>query len=42
VVVAKWEGALDKARMRPHLDREMLGEADEPEKALAAREPLGS
>jgi aerobic C4-dicarboxylate transport protein len=41
VVVAKWEGALDEDRMRLHLDRETLEEADEPEKALAAPEPLG-
>jgi aerobic C4-dicarboxylate transport protein len=42
VVVAKWEGALDEDRMRLHLDRETLEEADEPEKVLPAAEPLGS
>jgi aerobic C4-dicarboxylate transport protein len=42
IVVAKWEGALDEARMRLHLDRETIEEADEPEKALSAAEPFGS
>src|ERR1700730_3460840 len=40
VVVAKWEGALDEARMHAHLDRETIDEADEPEKVLTAPEPL--
>jgi aerobic C4-dicarboxylate transport protein len=34
VVVAKWEGALDEARMREHLEHETDLEADEPEKVL--------
>ena len=42
VVVAKWEGALDEARMRLHLDRETLEEADDLEKAMGAPEPLES
>jgi aerobic C4-dicarboxylate transport protein len=42
VVVAKWEGALDEARMIAHLDRETVEEADEPEKMLPAPEPMGS
>jgi aerobic C4-dicarboxylate transport protein len=40
VVVAKWEGALDEARLHAHLDRETSEEADAPEKALPAPEPL--
>jgi len=40
VVVAKWEGALDEARLHAHLDRETIDEADEPEKVLPAPEPL--
>jgi aerobic C4-dicarboxylate transport protein len=35
VVVAKWEGALDEARMRRHLEHETELEADAPEKAMA-------
>ena len=35
VVVAKWEGALDEARMRQHLEHETELEADAPEKAMA-------
>jgi aerobic C4-dicarboxylate transport protein len=31
IVVARWENALDVARMRQHLDRETEAEADEPE-----------
>ena len=31
VVVAKWEGALDEARMHRHLNRETDAEADDPE-----------
>ena len=42
VVVAKWEGALDEARMIAHLNRETVEEADEPEKMLPAPEPVGS
>jgi aerobic C4-dicarboxylate transport protein len=34
VVVAKWEGALDEARMRQHLEHETELEADAPEKAM--------
>ena len=30
VVVAKWEGALDEARMHRHLNRETDAEADDP------------
>jgi aerobic C4-dicarboxylate transport protein len=40
VVVAKWEGALDEARMHAHLDRGKMEEADEPEMGLPAPEPL--
>jgi aerobic C4-dicarboxylate transport protein len=40
VVVAKWEGALDEARMHAHLDRGTVEEADEPEMGLPAPEPL--
>jgi aerobic C4-dicarboxylate transport protein len=36
VVVAKWEGALDHARMRRHLDQETDAEADNPEDVLVA------
>jgi aerobic C4-dicarboxylate transport protein len=36
VVVARWEGALDTARMRQHLDRE--AEADDPEAVLVDHE----
>jgi aerobic C4-dicarboxylate transport protein len=35
IVVAKWENALDVARMRRHLERPTDAEADEPEQALA-------
>ena len=38
VVVAKWEGALDEARMHRHLDRETDAEADDPEAVLVAEE----
>ena len=38
VVVAKWEGALDEARMRSHLEHETDAEADTPEEAMADRE----
>jgi aerobic C4-dicarboxylate transport protein len=34
IVVARWEGALDQARMRAHLDRETEEEADSPEEVL--------
>jgi hypothetical protein len=33
-VVAKWEGALDEARMRQHLEHETELEADAPEKEM--------
>ena len=42
VVVAKWEGALDEARMLAHLEKETLDEADEPERVLPAPEAVGS
>jgi aerobic C4-dicarboxylate transport protein len=35
VVVAKWEGALDEARMHQHLDHETQLEADNPEKLVS-------
>ena len=35
VIVSKWEGALDEARMHQHLDHETDAEADEPEKLVA-------
>ena len=38
IVVAKWEGALDEARMHSHLDRETDQEADEPETVLVAED----
>ena len=38
IVVAKWEGALDEARMRAHLDRETDQEADDPETVLVAED----
>ena len=38
VVVAKWEGALDTARMRQHLDQETEAEADDPEAVLVDHE----
>jgi aerobic C4-dicarboxylate transport protein len=38
VVVARWENALDMARMRRHLDRETEAEADDPEKVLVTEE----
>jgi len=38
VVVAKWEGALDEARMRAHLDGEPRLEADEPKNGLPVPE----
>jgi hypothetical protein len=40
VVVAKWEGALDEARMRAYLDRETSEAADAPETALTSPQPL--
>jgi len=40
LVPAKWKGALDEARLHAHLDRETSEEADAPEKALLAPEPL--
>jgi aerobic C4-dicarboxylate transport protein len=38
IAVAKWEGALDEARMQRHLDRETDLEADDPEAVLVAEE----
>ena len=38
IVVAKWEGALDEARMHQHLDQETDAEADDPEAVLVAEE----
>jgi aerobic C4-dicarboxylate transport protein len=38
VVVARWEGALDTARLHRHLDQETEAEADEPEAVLVAHE----
>ena len=38
VVVARWENALDVARMRRHLDQETEQEADDPEKVLVTEE----
>ena len=38
IVVAKWEGALDEARMRKHLNQETDEEADDPEAVLVADE----
>jgi aerobic C4-dicarboxylate transport protein len=40
VVVAKWEGALDEARMRQHLEHETELEADAPEKEMPPPAPL--
>ena len=44
VVVAKWEGALDEARMHSHLNSETDAEADDPEAVLVdeTRKPPGS
>jgi len=39
VVVARWEGAMDLARMRAHLDAETAEEADSPE-AVLVREDM--
>ena len=38
VVVSRWEGALDVARMQQHLDQETEIEASNPEQVLVARE----
>ncbi len=38
VAVAKWEGALDEARMHAHLNQETEAEADDPEAVLVADE----
>jgi aerobic C4-dicarboxylate transport protein len=40
VVVAKWEGALDVARMQAQLNQETDEAAEEPEKVLAPPEPV--
>ena len=42
VVVAKWEGALDEARIHAHLNRDTGDEADAPEKLLAAAQIPGA
>jgi aerobic C4-dicarboxylate transport protein len=42
VVVSKWEGALDEARMRQHLQHETELEADTPEKAMSPPASLAS
>ncbi|MBP2314773.1 dicarboxylate/amino acid:cation symporter [Azospirillum soli] len=41
VVVAKWEGALDEARMRSHLEHETEEEAEVPEEVLVGQEAAG-
>jgi aerobic C4-dicarboxylate transport protein len=38
IVVAKWEGALNEARMRQHLENETEAEADDPEQVLVVEE----
>ncbi len=38
VAVAKWEGALDEARLRQHLNQETEAEANDPEAVLVAEE----
>ena len=38
IVVAKWEGALDTARLQQHLQQETEAEAEDPEAALIAHE----
>jgi aerobic C4-dicarboxylate transport protein len=38
IVVAKWEGALDEAHMRRHLNQETDAEADDPEAVLVVHE----
>ena len=38
IVVAKWEDALDEARMHQHLNQETDAEADDPEAVLVAEE----
>ena len=38
IVVAKWENALDEARMHQHLNQETDAEADDPEAVLVAEE----
>jgi aerobic C4-dicarboxylate transport protein len=40
IVVAKWEGELDEARMRQHLEHETALEADAPERAMPPPAPL--
>ena len=45
VVVAKWTGDLDSARMQRHLNQESDAEADAPEEVLDASEarmPVGA
>ena len=41
IVVAKWENALDEARMHEHLNRETEAEADDPEAVLVEQELEG-
>jgi aerobic C4-dicarboxylate transport protein len=41
VVVAKWEGALDRERLRRQLDGETDAEADNPEDVLVADDIAG-
>jgi aerobic C4-dicarboxylate transport protein len=38
VVVSKWEGALDVARMNRHLDQETVEEAENPEQVMVAED----
>ena len=40
VVVAKWEGALDEARMRQQLEHETEVAAEDPEKVMTPPAPL--
>jgi aerobic C4-dicarboxylate transport protein len=40
IVVAKWEGELDEARMQLHLEHETDLDANEPEKALVLRDEV--
>jgi aerobic C4-dicarboxylate transport protein len=40
IVVAKWEGELDEARMRQHLEHETVLEAEAPEQAMPPPAPL--
>ena len=42
MVVAKWEGALDEARLAHVLTAETEDEAEEPEKVLDTLEPVAA